>query len=51
MALCARLLVARGGAVARPFTPRPPVHPVAFGELAVLAYVAREDERAGRPAR
>ena len=51
MALCAALLVERGGAAASPFTARPPVHPIAFGELAGLAEVADADERAGRPPR
>ncbi len=51
VALCARLLVQRGGAVALPFTPRPPVHPIALGELAALARLAEEDERAGRAPR
>jgi NAD(P)H-nitrite reductase large subunit len=51
MALCAALLVERGGSAAAPFTARPPVHPIAFGKLAVLAEVADADERAGRPPR
>jgi NAD(P)H-nitrite reductase large subunit len=49
VALCALLLRARGGSAALPITPRPPVHPIAFGDLAGLARVAEEDERAGRP--
>jgi NAD(P)H-nitrite reductase large subunit len=51
VALCARLLVERGGTAALPITPRPPVHPVALGDLAGLAEVAEEDERTGRPAK
>ncbi|MDP9151257.1 MAG: (2Fe-2S)-binding protein [Myxococcota bacterium] len=49
VALCARLLVERGGAAALPFRPRPPVHPIVFGDLAALARVAGKDEPAGRP--
>ena len=49
VALCARLLMERGGAAALPITPRPPVHPVALGLLAGLAEVADDDERSGRP--
>lgn len=49
VALCARLLVLRGGSAAMPITPRPPVRPVPLGDLAGLAQVAQEDERAGRP--
>jgi NAD(P)H-nitrite reductase large subunit len=51
VALCARLLVARGGSAALPITPRPPVRPVRLGDLAGLARVAEEDETAGRPPR
>jgi NAD(P)H-nitrite reductase large subunit len=51
VALCARLLVKRGGSAALPITPRPPVHPIALGDLAVLARVAEDDEEAGRPPR
>jgi len=51
VAMCARLLVDRGGAADLPITPRPPFHPVALGDLAGLAAVAEEDERAGRPPR
>jgi NAD(P)H-nitrite reductase large subunit len=51
MALCAALLVERGGTAASPFTARPPVHPIAFGRLAGLAAVADGDERSGRPPR
>lgn len=51
VALCARLLVERGGSAAQPITPRPPVHPIPLGDLAGLAEVAEEDERSGRPAK
>ncbi|MBV9945632.1 MAG: (2Fe-2S)-binding protein [Myxococcales bacterium] len=51
VALCARLLVERGGSAALPITPRPPIHPVPLGLLAGLAEVAEDDERAGRPPR
>jgi bacterioferritin-associated ferredoxin len=49
VALCARLLVERGGVADLPITPRPPFHPLALGDLAGLAAVAEEDEKAGRP--
>ena len=49
VALCARLLVDRGGTADRPITPRPPFHPLSLHDLAGLAAVAEEDERAGRP--
>ena len=51
VALCSRLLVERGGSAALPFTARPPVHPVALGDLAGLARVAEDDKRSGRPPR
>ncbi len=51
VALCARLLVERGGSAALPITPRPPIHPIPLGDLAGLAEVADEDERSGRPAK
>jgi len=51
VALCARLLVERGGTADRPITPRPPYHPVALGELAGLADIADEDATAGKPPR
>jgi bacterioferritin-associated ferredoxin len=51
VALCARLLVERGGVAERPITPRPPFHPVALGDLAGLADVAASDEQEGRPPR
>ena len=50
VALCARILVARGGSAQLPITPRPPVHPIPLGALVGLADVAEEDEKAGRPA-
>jgi NAD(P)H-nitrite reductase large subunit len=49
VALCARLLVARGGDATMPITPRPPYHPLPLAALAGLADVADLDERAGRP--
>ena len=48
VALCARLLVERGGTADLPFTPRPPFHPIPLGDLAGLAEVAEGDEKAGR---
>jgi NAD(P)H-nitrite reductase large subunit len=51
VALCARLLVERGGSAALPITPRPPIHPIPLADLAGLAEVAEEDQRAGRPAK
>ena len=51
VALCARLLVERGGSAALPITPRPPIHPIPLADLAGLAEVAEEDERTGRPAK
>ncbi len=51
VALCANLLVSRGGTASLPITPRPPVHPLALGDLAGLAQVAEKDERSGRPPR
>ncbi len=51
VALCAQLLVERGGTANRPITPRPPFHPIALGDLAGLAQVARDDEEAGRTPR
>jgi hypothetical protein len=49
VALCAQLLIERGGSAALPITPRPPVHPLALAQLAGLAAVAADDERSGRP--
>lgn len=51
IALCARLLTLRGGSAAFPFTPRPPLQPIALGALEGLTRVAEEDEKAGRPPR
>ena len=51
VALCAKLLVERGGSAALPITPRPPFHPTALGDLAGLAEVAEADAREGRPPR
>jgi bacterioferritin-associated ferredoxin len=48
VALCARLLVERGGTADMPITPRPPLHPLRLADLAGLAAVAEEDGRAGR---
>ncbi len=49
VALCAKLLVERGGDAALPFTPRPPIHPLRLADLAGLADVADADAKAGRP--
>jgi NAD(P)H-nitrite reductase large subunit len=49
VALCARLLVERGGSADLPITPRPPFHPVTLADLAGLATVAEADEAEGRP--
>jgi NAD(P)H-nitrite reductase large subunit len=49
VALCARLLVERGGVASTPITPRPPLHPLRLADLAGLAEVAEDDARAGRP--
>ena len=51
VAVCARLLVDRGGTADLPITPRPPFHPIALADLAGLARVAEQDEQAGRPPR
>jgi NAD(P)H-nitrite reductase large subunit len=51
VALCARMLTQRGGSAALPITPRPPVHPLALGDLAGLGALAEQDERDGRPPR
>ena len=51
VALCARLLVERGGNAALPITPRPPVQPLPFADLAGLAEVVETDEKSGRPPR
>ena len=49
VALCARLLVQRGGDASKPITPRPPFHPLRLADLAGLAEVAEGDARADRP--
>ena len=49
VAVCARVLVERGGSAALPFTPRPPYHPLSFADLAGLAAIADDDAREGRP--
>ena len=49
VALCARLLTARGGDASMPFTARPPIHPQRFADLAGLGAIADDDEKAGRP--
>ncbi len=49
VALCARVLVERGGTAALPFTPRPPYHPLTLADLAGLQDVAEQDAKAGRP--
>jgi bacterioferritin-associated ferredoxin len=49
VSLCARVLVERGGSAELPFTPRPPLHPLALADLAGLADVAEADAQAGRP--
>jgi NAD(P)H-nitrite reductase large subunit len=51
VALCARLLVEKGGSAALPITPRPPARPIELAKLAGLAAVARQDADSGRPAR
>ena len=48
VALCARLLVERGGDASLPITPRPPFHPLRLADLAGLADVADKDAREGR---
>jgi bacterioferritin-associated ferredoxin len=49
VALCARVLVSRGGTADLPFTPRPPYHPLSLADLAGLAEVALGDASDGRP--
>jgi NAD(P)H-nitrite reductase large subunit len=49
VALCARLLVERGGDATMPITPRPPLHPLRLADLAGLADVAEDDAKTGRP--
>lgn len=48
VALCARVLVERGGSAELPITPRPPYHPLRLGDLAGLAEVAEQDAKDGR---
>ena len=48
VALCARLLVERGGNATMPFTPRPPYHPLRLADLACLAEVTETDAAEGR---
>src|SRR5579859_4703204 len=48
VALCAQRLAERGGTVASPITPRPPVRPIALGDLAALAPIADDDAASGR---
>jgi bacterioferritin-associated ferredoxin len=48
VALCARLLVERGGEASLPITPRPPFHPLTLADLAGLVGVAEDDAKAGR---
>jgi NAD(P)H-nitrite reductase large subunit len=49
VALCARILVEKGGTASLPITPRPPIHPISLGELAGLAPLVEDDERSGKP--
>ncbi len=61
-ALCARLIVERGGEASQPFTARPPYRPVTFGALAGMARLdlrtcapsaggePRSEDRPGDPA-
>ncbi len=49
VALCAKILVERGGEASLPITPRPPFHPTTLADLAGLAHVAEEDAKANRP--
>lgn len=51
VALAARLLAERDGDASRPFTPRPPFHPLRIADLAGLAEIAEQDAEAGRPPR
>ena len=48
VALCAKVLVERGGSAALPITPRPPFHPTRLADLAGLAEVAEADAKAGK---
>lgn len=51
MAICAKLLVERGGTAPLPFTPRPPFHPLSLATLAGLATLAEQDAKDGKPPR
>ena len=51
VALCAKILVDRGGEASLPITPRPPFHPTTLSDLAGLAEVADSDAKANRPPR
>lgn len=51
VALCAKILVERGGEASLPITPRPPFHPTSLADLAGLADVAQGDAKANRPPR
>ncbi|AKU97059.1 FAD-dependent pyridine nucleotide-disulfide oxidoreductase [Labilithrix luteola] len=46
VALCAKLLTERGGDASHPFTPRPPFHPLRLADLAGLAEIAEDEEKA-----
>ena len=49
VALCARILVEKGGSAEQPITPRPPFHPLRLADLAGLAAIADRDAAEGRP--
>jgi bacterioferritin-associated ferredoxin len=49
LAMCARLLVERGGMAEWPITPRPPTRPVALADLAGLAGISEVEEAEGGP--
>ena len=51
VAVCAKLLVERGGVAPLPFTPRPPFHPLSLATLAGLAELAEQDAKDGKPPR
>lgn len=51
VAVCARVLAERGHEANLPFTPRPPLHPARFAELAGLAEIADDDDARGEPPR
>lgn len=48
LALCARLIEARGGDASQPMTPRPPFHPVKLAVLAGLEDLPQQ-QRAEKP--